>query len=168
MIASRFGLVKLVSKYGLTAAFTQIPKDFPQMKYLYMGMAAYTVLFVLLSILIVRFTNKASKEQEALQRESAKVASLEESMNVLVSRYGRSQAKDGKVMAELQTLTRKVSSLPPAVVRNAGMTSEVENILQTLQDMLADKCTAEAFSAAIREAQDAVDSIKRRSRIITQ
>ena len=61
MIASRFGLVKLVSKYGLTAAFTQIPKDFPQMKYLYMGMAAYTVLFVLLSILIVRFTNKASK-----------------------------------------------------------------------------------------------------------
>ena len=165
MIASRFGLVKLVSKYGLTAAFTQIPKDFPQMKYLYMGMAAYTVLFVLLSILIVRFTNKASKEQEALQRESAKVASLEESMNVLVSRYGRSQAKDGKVMAELQTLTRKVSS--PAVVRNAGMNSEVENIIQTLQDMLADKCTAEAFSAAIREAQDAVDSIKRRSRIIT-
>ena len=89
-------------------------------------------------------------------------------MNVLVSRYGRSQAKDGKVMAELQTLTRKVSSLPPAVVRNAGMNSEVENIIQTLQDMLADKCTAEAFSAAIREAQDAVDSIKRRSRIITQ
>ena len=35
-IASRFGLAKLLSRYGLSQAFNEIPKNFPQIKYLYL------------------------------------------------------------------------------------------------------------------------------------
>ena len=42
MIASRFGLIKLITRYGLAESFDQIPKDFPQIKYLYIGLAVYT------------------------------------------------------------------------------------------------------------------------------
>ena len=162
-IASRFGIVKLIMRYGLAESFDQIPADFPQVKYLYIGLAVYTVLFVLLSYILYRYSEGAVKEQETLQQESAVVVSYGERMKALLAQYNRSSTQDAKVRQKLQTLSRQIASLPPAVARNAGLKSEVANIVSGLQNLLTDGCASEAFAAAIDNARDAVDSVKRRS-----
>lgn len=162
IIASRFGLIKLMSRYGLAEAFDQIPKDFPQIKYLYIGLAVYTVFFVIAACIAVKVSQRASEEQERLQQESGAVATYAQ-MNMLLSRFERSAINDANVKQKLQKLSRRIASLPPAVVRDAGMKAEVTGIVGVLQELLSDNCTVEAFSAAIDNAQDNIDSLKRRS-----
>lgn len=162
IIASRFGVVKLISKYGMTQAFDQIPKDFPQMKYLYIGLIAYTVVFAALVWIICRYSERTSEEQEQLQQEAAVVVSYSERMNRLLSMFERSDMKDAKTKQKLQNLTRRIASLPPAVARNANMSSEVSNIIGRLHDLLSDGCTADSFLAAVDTAVDDIDSVKRR------
>lgn len=163
IIASRFGLIKLISRYGLAEAFDQIPKDFPQMKYLYIGLAVYSVLFLILSGIIIKYSGRSVKEQEHLQQEVSVLVSYTERMKILLSQYERSDIKDARTKQELQTLSRKIASLPPVVVRNNVLKAEVSNIVGTLQDLLSDNCSADTFIAAVDKARDAVDSIKRKS-----
>lgn len=163
LITSRFGLIKLIARYGLAESFDQIPKDFPQIKYLYIGLVVYSVLFLILSYIMYKFSEGTVKAQEQLQHEASVVVTYGERMNILLSQYERSNIKDVKTKQELQTLSRKITSLPPAVVRNVVLKTEVSNIIGTLQDLLSDNCSAEAFSAATGNACDAVDSIKRKS-----
>ena len=163
MIASRFGLMKLITRYGLSESFDQIPKDFPQIKYLYIGLAVYTVLFVALSYFIYKYSERTAKEQVQLQQEVSIVMSYTERMNVLLSQYEHSSIRDTKVRQKLQTLSRQIASLPPAVVRNASLKSEVTNIVGSLQELLADNSSTDIFSSAIDNARDAIDSVKRRS-----
>lgn len=163
MIASRFGLIKLVTRYGLAESFDQIPKDFPQIKYLYIGLAVYTVAFVILTYFIYKYSEGTAKEQIQLQQEISIVMSYSERMNVLLSQYERSNIKDTKVRQKLQILSRQIASLPPAVARNSSLKSEVTNVVSSLQDLLADNCSADIFSSAIEKARDAIDSVKRRS-----
>lgn len=163
MIASRFGLIKLITRYGLAESFDQIPKDFPQVKYLYIGLAVYTVLFVILSYFIYKYSERTAKEQVQLQQEVSIVVSYAERMNLLLSQYERSSIKDAKQKQKLLTLSRQIASLPPAVVRNASLKSEVANTVSGLQNLLADNCSADVFSSAVDDARDAIDSVKRRS-----
>lgn len=162
-IASRFGLAKLLSRYGLSQAFNEIPKNFPQIKYLYIGLAIYTMLFVIVTYMIYRYTEQTSKEQDQLQQESSVVVSYAECMNVLLAQYDRSSIKDVAVKQKLQKLSRQIASLPPAVVRNATLKSEVVNIVSALKDLLSDNCTGGTFGAAVDNASDAINSVKRRS-----
>ena len=163
MVVSRFGLITLITRYGLADSFDLIPKDFPQVKYLYIGLAVYTVLFVVLSYCIYKYCEKTAKEQIQLQQENSTVVSYAKCMSVLLSQYERSSIKDAKVRQKLQTLSRQIASLPPAVVRNASLKSEVTNTVNRLQDLLADNCSADVFSSAIDIARDAIESVKRRS-----
>lgn len=163
IIASRFGLIKLVSRYGLAEAFDQIPKDFPQIKYLYIGLAVYTVFFVIVAYITVKVSRRAAEEQEKLQQESGAIVTYAEQMNMLLSRFERSAINDADVKQKLQKLSRRIASLPPAVVRDVGMRAEVTGVVGVLQELLSDKCTAEVFSAAIDNAQDNIESLKRRS-----
>lgn len=162
-IASRFGLVKLITKYGLSESFDQIPKDFPQIKYLYIGLAIYTIVFIILSYFIVRYCELTEKKQEQLQQEASVVASYSEEMSILLSQFECSEIKDAKTKQKLQSLSRKIASLPPMVARNTSFKTEVVTVINNLQDMLLDNSSVEAFSTAIDKAQKTIDSIKRRS-----
>lgn len=166
MIASRFGLLKLITRYGLAESFDRIPKDFPQVRYLYALLVVYTVLFAILGYVIVKYSGRVTKEQEQLQQEVAVVVSYAERMNILLSQYERSNINNIKVKQRLQTLSRQIASLPPAVACNANMKLEVSNIVGELQKLLSDQCSIESFSAAIDNACDAIDSLKRRSIIV--
>lgn len=163
MIASRFGLIKLITRYGLAESFDQIPKDFPQVKYLYIGLAVYTALFVILSYFIYKYSERTAKEQVLLQQEVSIVVSMTERVNVILSQYERSSIKDANVKQKLHTLSRQIASLPPVVVRNTSLKSEVTSALSNIQDLLAHNCSADVFSSAIDKALDVIDSVKRRS-----
>lgn len=129
----------------------------------YIGLAIYTVLFVIVTYIIYRYTEQTSKEQDQLQQESSVVVSYAECMNVLLAQYDRSSIKDVAVKQKLQKLSRQIASLPPAVVRNATLKSEVVNIVSALKDLLSDNCTGGTFGAAVDNASDAINSVKRRS-----
>lgn len=167
-IASRFGLVKIFVRYGVSESFDKIPEDFPQIKYLYIGLIVYTVVFILVAYLICKSGNRTVKEQEQLQQQSAEVASYAELMASLLSRYGRSQNCEPKVRQKLQMLSRQIASLPPAVVRNANMAAKVRSIINNLQDLHDNNCSSEVFSSAIDTAKDDIDSLKRLSVTIKQ
>lgn len=113
--------------------------------------------------MIYRYTEQTSKEQDQLQQESSVVVSYAECMNVLLAQYDRSSIKDVAVKQKLQKLSRQIASLPPAVVRNATLKSEVVNIVSALKDLLSDNCTGGTFGAAVDNACDAINSVKRRS-----
>ena len=166
IIATRFGLIKLISRYGVSELLDGIPKDFPQMKYLYIGLGVYTVLFAAISYFIIKYSEGAANEQTQLQQESGAVASYSESMNTLLAQYDRSDIKDTKKRQKLQLLQRSIASLPPAVIRTANLKSEVANTITGLQDLLADKASADSFAAAIDNALDTIDSVKRRCKTI--
>lgn len=162
MIVSRFGLINLITRYRLAESFDLISKDFPQVKCLYIGLTVYTVLFVILSFLIYKYSERTAKEQVQLQQEVSIVVSYVERMNMLLSQYEHSSINNEIVRQKLETLSRQIASLPPAVVRNASLKSEVTNTVSRLLDLLADKCSADVFSLAIDTARDAIDSIKRK------
>lgn len=130
---------------------------------MYIGLAIYTVLFVIVTYMIYRYTEQTSKEQDQLQQESSVVVSYAECMNVLLAQYDRSSIKDVAVKQKLQKLSRQIASLPPAVVRNATLKSKVVNIVSALKDLLSDNCTGGTFGAAVDNASDAINSVKRRS-----
>ena len=121
------------------------------------------MLFVIVTYIIYRYTEQTSKEQDQLQQESSVVVSYAECMNVLLAQYDRSSIKDVAVKQKLQKLSRQIASLPPAVVRNATLKSEVVNIVSALKDLLSDNCTGGTFGAAVDNASDAINSVKRRS-----
>lgn len=163
IISSRFGLIKLITRYGLAESFHQMPKDFPQVKYLYIGLVGYSVLFLLLSYIIYKYSERSVNEQEQLQEEVYMVMSYTERLNNLLSQYDHSDIKDVNTKQKLQTLSRQIASLPPAVIRKVELKTVVSEIVDNLQHLLSDNCSIEAFSAAIDKARDTVDSIKRRS-----
>lgn len=162
MFASRFGLVKLIMRYGLSGSFDQIPKDFPQIKYLYVALAVYTVLFAILTYIIYRYCERTAKEQDRLQEEVVVAVSYTECMNVLMSQYQRSSINDAKINQKLQTLSRMIASMPPAIARDLELKSEVSSSINYLQTLLSDDCSREIFSAAIDKSYETIESVKRR------
>lgn len=163
MIADQLDLIDEVYEFGVIEVLHgNVPNDIPW-NYLYIGLAVYTLLFAVVTYILFRFCERAVKEQEQLQEEASVVMSYTERMKILLSQYERNDIKDVNVKQKLQTLSRQIASLPPTVVRNANLKSEVSNIVETLQDLLSDKCSVESFSAAIDNARDSIDSVKRRS-----
>lgn len=172
MIASRFGLVKLVSRYGLAEAFDRIPKDFPQFKFLYYGLAIYTLLYIFLVWFIYKVITRQGREQGQLQQEALEVVGYAEEMNSLLAQYNRlakaNGVSDDTIYRKLQALQRQIAALPPAVVRNAAMKSDLSAIVVQLRNILADNCPLDLFSTAIDKARDEVDALKRKSITIKQ
>jgi hypothetical protein len=57
----------------MSEIFDEIPKNFPEIKYLYWGVAVYTVIFILLSIIILRTASKHGKEMDQVKCEASVV-----------------------------------------------------------------------------------------------
>lgn len=163
IIISRFGLVKIITRYGLAELFDQIPKEFPQIKILYMVLAIYTILYIFVTYLIYKTSNRASNEQEQLQQDATFIKSYAERMQVILAQFERSEIKDTYVRRRLQTLSCQIASLPPTIVKNASIKSEIENIFDRLNSLLSDNCSLDPLSKAIDVAIDEINSIKRRS-----
>ena len=124
IIALKFGLLKLLARYGLSELFDEIPKNFPEIKYLYWGLALYTVIFLLLSTIILRTASKNGKEMDQVKGEASVVQDYSETLRLLVS-----QNSNSTITSKLQMLQRQVAALPPAVIRDATAYQELSNIV---------------------------------------
>ena len=167
IIASRFGIVKVFTKYNLSEAIDKIPENFPNIEYLYYGLAGYTFLFKIVTYIIYNVASQAGKEQDELQQQSCEVNNYAEKVNTLLSSYIR-QAKSNNITdktaeQKLKHIQRQVASLSPNVIKNATMKSSLANIITELQDILTAEFDYSRFCSTLDSAIDTIDSIKHKS-----
>lgn len=176
LLGTRFGLFKLLSRYGLSEIFDEIPKSFPEMKWLYIGLALYTLLFIVVVVIIYKVSKRQVEEQEQLQQEAATVVDYAQALARLIAGYDRIADKSDSLCnttrQKLQTLQRQVTALPPAVARDKAKQAEIADIIKrlhnTFEELRADATPDRAtnFLNAIQIAADDLADIRQRSVII--
>lgn len=156
LIALKFGLIKLLVRYEISEWFNEVPKDFPQMKYLYIGLAIYTVIFLIISIIIMRTASQHGDDMEQLQNEIEEVNNISEDINALVRAYKNTENADIEtketVLAKLRTLQRQIAALPPAVVQSNSMKASMAVEIAQLNNAIAsrdDKVLTNAIDGAL-------------------
>lgn len=157
IIALKFGLLKLLTRYGLSEMFDEIPKNFPEIKYLYWGLAIYTIIYLLLSFIIMRTASKHGKEMDQVKNEASVVQDYSETLRLLVA-----QNSNNTIKPKLQMLQRQVAALPPAVIRDATAHQELSNIVAMVNVVVESNDEQNALSA-INDAMMKVKSLQRKS-----
>lgn len=157
IIALKFGLLKLLTRYGLSEMFDEIPKNFPEIKYLYWGLAIYTVIYLLLSIIILKTASKHGKEMDQVKGEASVVQNYSETLRLLVA-----QNSNSTITSKLQMFQRQVAALPPAVIRDATAHQELSNIVAMVNAVVESNDEQNAMSA-IDDAMIKVKSLQRKS-----
>lgn len=156
-IALKFGLLKLLVRYGMSEIFNEIPKNFPEIKYLYWGLSVYTVIFILLSTVILRTASKHGKEMDLIKSEASEVQNYSETLRQLLA-----HGTNSTITTKLQTLQRQVAALPPAVIRDVAAHQELSNIVRTISAVIDNNDNQNVLSA-IDDAMMKVKSLQRKS-----
>jgi hypothetical protein len=141
----------------MSEIFDEIPKNFPDIKYLYWGLAVYTIIFILLSIIILRTASKHGKEIEQIKSEASEVQDYSETLRQLLA-----QNTNSVFTTKLQTLQRQVAALPPAVIRDGTAHQELSNIVRTITTVI-DSNDNQNVMSAIDDAMVKVKSLQRKS-----
>lgn len=166
IIASRFGFVKLLVRYGVSGVFEEIPKTFPEVKYLYYGLGLYTLLFIIVACVVYAVITRHSKEQDDLQQEAASVAGYAERMNGIASDYRFSireeTAAERSAMSSIQALQRRIASLPPAAVRDEAIAAALEKTVVELRELVSGGCDTESLAGAVDKAMVEIEALKRK------
>ncbi len=165
ILATRFGLIKLIFKYGITQFVEWIPKDFPKFEYLSIGLVAYTVIFILFYYILSEICDKIVREQEKLQEDSSTISSYTNQVMELITLYKCQNGKDEKVKNKIQSLSRKIASLPPSFIRNVDVDC-IGNIIDHLRNQINDNVSPEVLSSSIDTAKEQIESIKQKNTII--
>ena len=167
MIASRFGLIKLLSRYGNSEIFNQIPKNFPNIEYLYFGLAGYTLIFAIITYVIYKVVTQANKEQYLLQQQTNEITDYAENLSVLLSAYIRyekaNNITDKTAEQKLKLIQRQVAALPPVVMRNTSMKSALSGIVADLQNQMSQDFDYTMFVSTLDSATVTINSLRRRS-----
>lgn len=170
LVASRFGLIKILTRYGISEMFDQIPKDFPNIVYLYYGLVAYTILYIVIVCIIYKVTTKADKEQDTLQQQAGVIVNYAEKTNVLIAAYVRyakaNNITDKAAEQKLKMIQRQIASLPSSIVNNSTATSTLTNLLIGLQNQLSPDFDYAQFCAKLDSTIDTINSLKHKSVII--
>lgn len=175
-IAFKFGLIKFISRYGastvfgeLSRTFPSMPTDitdftykFPQMKYLYIAVIIYTVVFAIVVYIIYKTITRHAKDTEQLQSEVSAIANQANSLDAVVETYRYSDAVDKDALAKLQILQRQIASMPPAIVQNPSMRSCLTEIVNLFEDMIAEGKSGEEMSKEAVKASGTVNAMKKK------
>ena len=163
IIALKFGLIKLLVRYEISEWFNEVPRDFPQMKYLYIGLAVYTVFFLIISIIIMRTASRHGDDMEQLQDDIVEVNNFSEDINALIQAYKNADVETKEtVLTKLRTLQRQVAALPPAVVQDSTMRASMAAEVARLNDILASR-NDDMFASAIDSALESIKALQRQS-----
>lgn len=167
IVASRFGLVKLMMRYGISEIFDEIPKDFPNIKYLYYGLLGYTILYAIVCYVIYKYVSKATEEQVIVQRQVADVSDYAEKTNVLLSSYIR-YAKENDIVdktaeQKLRLVQRQIAALPAGIAGDPSAKACISNIISELHDHLSSELDYHLFCSTLDSAIDEINSLKRKS-----
>ena len=172
LIAAKMGIMRLISRYGLSRAIDEWPADFPSLNLVYICLVVYTVFFAIITYIIYRNIESHGKDMDVLQQK----ASTSEGLALVVSRYNRfcrEKNISNKMQSQrLQLLEKLVSSLPASVLNNSNASSKIARILSELDDAISTMdTTAEndivanniQFSNFVEQAIDDIQRLKTNS-----
>ena len=166
LIALKFGLIKLLVRYEISEWFNEMPKDFPQMKYLYIGLAVYTVFFLMISIIIMRTASRHGDDMEQLQGDIVEVNNFSEDINALIRAYKNVESANVEaqeiVLTKLRALQRQIAALPPAVVQNDTMRVAMAVEMTKLNDIIANRDES-ILASAIDGALETMKALQRQN-----
>lgn len=176
LIAAKMGIIRLISRYGLSRTLDEWPADFPSLKLVYICLAIYTVFFAILTYVIYRNIESHGKDMDVLQQKASTIHNYSEGLALVISRYiriCREKNISNKMQSQrLQLLQKQMSSLPASVLNNSNAGSKIARIVSELDDAVTNmETTAESdvvanniqFSNLVERAIEDVQRLKTNS-----
>ena len=165
IVGVKFGLLKLLTRYGLSKQFEDIPQDYPEMKYLYIALTVYTIIYVIIAAIIIWVSIRHEKEMGQLQQEVSEINDFAEDINITLAKISRifeNELSGEYVKVKLKLLQRQVAALPPNVIRDVRKKENLTMVVSNVKD-IANSNDLSKLSRYIDEALDEVKSLQRRS-----
>lgn len=176
LIAVKMGIMRLISRYGLSQAIDEWPADFPSLNLVYICLAVYTVFFATITYIIYKNIESHAKDMDVLRQKASTLHNYSEGLALVVSRYNRicrEKNVSNKMQSQrLQLLERQVSSLPASVLNNSSAGSKIVQLVSELDDAVSNiETTAEdnvvanniQFSNLVERAIEDVQRLKTNS-----
>lgn len=140
LIAAKMGIMRLISRYGLSRTLDEWPADFPSLNLVYICLAIYTVFFAIITYIIYKNIESHGKDMDVLQQKASTLHNYSEGLALVVSRYNkicREKNISNKMQSQrLQLLEKQVSSLPASVLNN-NTASKIARIVSELDDAVS-------------------------------
>jgi len=175
LIAAKMGIMRLISRYGLSRILDEWPADFPSLNLVYICLAVYTIFFAIITYIIYKNIESHGKDMDALQQKASTLHNYSEGLALVVSRYNRicrEKNISNKMQSQrLQLLEKQVSSLSASVFNNCSG-SKIAQIVNELDDAVSNmETTAESdvvsnniqFSNIVERAIEDVQRLKTKS-----
>lgn len=141
LIAVKMGIMRLISRYGLSRALYEWPANFPSLNIVYLCLAIYTVFFAFIIYIIYRNIEIHGKEMDVLQQKASLLHNYSEELALVVSRYNRicrEKNNSNKMQNQrLQLLEKQISSLPASVFNNSSASSKIARIVSEINEMVS-------------------------------
>lgn len=176
LLAAKFGIMRLISRYGLSQALDEWPADFPSLNLVYICLAVYTVFFAIITYVIYRNIESHGKDMDVLQQKASTLHNYSEGLALVVSRYDRicreKNISNNMQSQRLLLLEKQVSSLSASVFNNSNAGSKIGQIVSELDDAVSNmETTAESdqvanniqFSNLVERAIEDVQRLKTNS-----
>jgi hypothetical protein len=141
LIAVKMGVMRLISRYGLSRALDEWPADFPSLNLVYICLAVYTVFFAFITYIIYRNIESHGKDMDVLQQKASAIHNYSEDLALVVSRYNRicrEKNVSNKAQSQrLQLLSKHVSSLPASVLNDSNAGSKISRIINEIDNAVS-------------------------------
>ncbi len=141
LIAAKMGIIRLISRYGLSRTLDEWPADFPSLNLVYICLAVYTVFFALITYIIYRNIESHGKEMDVIQQKTSTLHNYSGSLSLVVSRYNRicrEKNISNKMQSQrLQLLEKQIFSLSASVLNNSSAGSKIARIVSELDDAVS-------------------------------
>ena len=136
LIAVKMGILRIINQYGISRIMDEWPADLPSLKFVYICLAIYTVIFAIITYIIYRNIESHGKDMEALQQKTSTIHNYSEVLALAVSRYNRvcrEKNISNKVAGQkLQLLEKQVSSLPASVLNDSSAGDKIAHIVSEI------------------------------------
>lgn len=136
LIAVKMGILRIINQYGISRIMDEWPADLPSLKFVYICLAIYTVIFAIITYIIYRNIESHGKDMEALQQKTSTIHNYSEVLALAVSRYNRvcrEKNISNKVAGQkLQLLEKQVSSLPASVLNDSNAGDKIAHIVSEI------------------------------------
>ena len=136
LIASKLGFLRIINQYGISRIMDEWPADLPSLKFVYICLAIYTIIFAIITYIIYRNIESHSKDMEALQQKTSTIHNYSEVLALAVSRYNRvcrEKNISNKIAGrKLQLLEKQVSSLPASVLNDSSAGDKIAHIVSEI------------------------------------
>jgi len=136
LIAVKMGILRIINQYGISRIMDEWPADLPSLKFVYICLAIYTIIFAIITYIIYRNIESHGKDMEALQQKTSTIHNYSEVLALAVSRYNRvcrEKNISNKVAGQkLQLLEKQVSSLPASVLNDSNAGDKIAHIVSEI------------------------------------